>query len=325
MTRMRSARSRTSSSSNETSSTAQPASRCSTRRRCTYSIAPTSRPRVGCAAISSCGFGLDLARQHELLLVAARERPRGRLRAAAAHVVELDPVGRARRPWHRGRASRSARSAARRSRAARVFSASEKSSTRPWRWRSSRDVPDAGVGGLARRRARHVDAVQLDACPPCGDAHAGDRLDQLALAVAVDARDADDLARAHVHREPAHRLEPAVVAHPQVVAPRAPSSPGCAAPRATSSSTSRPTISSARLRSLAPSRSIVATFLPRRSTEMRSATSSTSCSLCVIRMIDVPPAHERRAARRTARRPPAASAPRSARRGSGRARRGRAP
>ncbi len=67
-------------------------------------------------------------------------------------------------------------------------------------------------------------------------------------------------------------------------------SPGCAAPRATSSSTSRPTISSARLRSLAPSRSIVATFAPRRSTEMRSATSSTSCSLCVIRMIDVPPA-----------------------------------
>ena len=70
-------------------------------------------------------------------------------------------------------------------------------------------------------------------------------------------------------------------------------SPGCAAPRSTSSSTSRPTISSARLRSLAPSRSIVATFLPRRSTEMRSATSSTSCSLCVIRMIDVPPRDER--------------------------------
>ena len=55
MTRMRSARSRISSSSNETSSTAQPASRCSTRRRCTNSIAPTSRPRVGCAASSRRG------------------------------------------------------------------------------------------------------------------------------------------------------------------------------------------------------------------------------------------------------------------------------
>ena len=64
-------------------------------------------------------------------------------------------------------------------------------------------------------------------------------------------------------------------------------------PRSTSSSTSRPTMSSARLRSLAPSRSIVATFLPRRSTEIRSATSSTSCSLCVIRMIDVPARDER--------------------------------
>ena len=32
----------------------------------------------------------------------------------------------------------------------------------------------------------------------------------------------------------------------------------------------------------------VATLLPRRSTEMRSATSSTSCSLCVMRMIEVP-------------------------------------
>ena len=42
------------------------------------------------------GVGLDLARQHDLLLIAARERARGRLRAAAAHVVELDPLGGAR-------------------------------------------------------------------------------------------------------------------------------------------------------------------------------------------------------------------------------------
>ena len=52
--------------------------------------------------------------------------------------------------------------------------------------------------------------------PAWGDAHAGQRLDQLALPVAVDARDADDLAGADVHREPAHRVQAAIVAHPQV-------------------------------------------------------------------------------------------------------------
>ena len=47
-------------------------------------------------------------------------------------------------------------------------------------------------------------------------AHAGERLDQLALAIAVDARDADDLAGADVQREPPHGVEAAIVAHPQV-------------------------------------------------------------------------------------------------------------
>ena len=78
--------------------------------------------------------------------------------------------------------------------------------------------------------------------------------------------------------------------------------PGAPAPRRPRSSTSRPTISSARL-SLAsrPPRSTVATFLPRRSTEMRSATSSTSSSLWVMRMIDGAARRAARAARRTAR------------------------
>jgi len=41
---------------------------------------------------------------------------------------------------------------------------------------------------------------------------AGDRIDQLRLAVAVDARERDDLTGVHVERHPAHRFEAAVVA-----------------------------------------------------------------------------------------------------------------
>src|SRR5690606_26612499 len=53
MTRMRSDSARTSSSSEETISTPSPSSRAATMRLWMYSIEPTSRPRVGCEAISS--------------------------------------------------------------------------------------------------------------------------------------------------------------------------------------------------------------------------------------------------------------------------------
>ena len=52
--------------------------------------------------------------------------------------------------------------------------------------------------------------------PDVGRREAGDRLDQLALAVPVDAGDADDLARPHLERHAAHGLEPAAVVHDQV-------------------------------------------------------------------------------------------------------------
>src|SRR5215210_2016226 len=55
MTRIRSESERISSSSSERSRIARPSSRSSTSRRCRYSIAPTSRPRVGCAATSTFG------------------------------------------------------------------------------------------------------------------------------------------------------------------------------------------------------------------------------------------------------------------------------
>src|SRR4051812_20801427 len=56
MTRIRSESERISSSSSETSRIARPSSRSATSRRWTYSIAPTSRPRVGWAAISTFGL-----------------------------------------------------------------------------------------------------------------------------------------------------------------------------------------------------------------------------------------------------------------------------
>ena len=65
----------------------------------------------------------------------------------------------------------------------------------------------------------------------------------------------------------------------------------------TRSSTSRPTISSARPCFVAPRSGTVPTFLPRRRTVTRSATASTSSSLCVMTMIAVPPALSSRSTR----------------------------
>ena len=54
-------------------------------------MAPTSRPRVGCTATSSCGSLIDLAGDDGLLLVAAGHAAGDGGRAlAAAHIVLLD-------------------------------------------------------------------------------------------------------------------------------------------------------------------------------------------------------------------------------------------
>ena len=73
ITTMRSASATTSSSSVETTMTGMPASRVATIRLWTNSIEPTSTPRVGCAATSSAQLAAQLAREHDLLLVAAGE------------------------------------------------------------------------------------------------------------------------------------------------------------------------------------------------------------------------------------------------------------
>ena len=126
--------------------------------------------------------------------------------------------------------------------------------------------------------------------PPVGTRRPGDRLHELGLAVAVHAGDADDLARAHLEREAAQRGQPAVVHRLEVLHARAAGSPVSAASLSSRNSTSRPTISLARLASVAPLVSTVPTFLPRRSTVTRSAISSTSRSLWEMKMTETPSA-----------------------------------
>ena len=96
-------------------------------------------------------------------------------------------------------------------------------------------------------------------------AQAGDRVDQLRLAVRVDAGEAEDLAGADGEAHVANGLEPAVVEDRAGSPPRAAPSPGCAAVLSTRSSTSRPTIIFARPSSVAPVADTVSTSLPRRS------------------------------------------------------------
>ena len=67
-------------------------------------------------------------------------------------------------------------------------------------------------------------------------------------------------------------------------------SPGSPGDFSTWSRTSRPTIARASDASVAPSRGTVSIFLPRRRTVMRSAISSTSLSLWLMKMIDLPSA-----------------------------------
>ena len=95
ITAIRSPTAMTSSSSVLTIRIAAPASRCSTSRRWMYSIEPTSRPRVGCAARTSFTGHRELARDDDLLLVAARQRARQRLDRRRADVELLDALSRA--------------------------------------------------------------------------------------------------------------------------------------------------------------------------------------------------------------------------------------
>ena len=153
-------------------------------------MAPTSRPRVGWAAISTCGSLGHLARDHELLLVAARQRRGGRVAAPPPRTSYSSsrPLGARAHPARRQQA------AAREARAA-VLAQREVLGEREVEHEAAAvavlgDVADAGRRALPRTPApRDVPAVDADR-PAAPGAQAGDRLDQLALAVVVDAGDA---------------------------------------------------------------------------------------------------------------------------------------
>ena len=144
---------------------------------------------------------------------------------------------------------------------------------RPCRGRSRR----CGRGPRRRSIAR-VDAPQ-----------AGDRLDELALAVAVDARPARrSRPRGPSGRRPARPAGRGRRATCEVAGPRGSARRRSSGALSTRRSTSRPTIRRASDASVAPSVGTVSIRLPRRRTVTRSAISSTSPSLCEMKTIALP-------------------------------------
>ena len=202
---MRSDKARISSSSAETSSTATPSSRCLMIELWMNSIEPTSMPRVGCDGDQQLDRAAELARHDHFLLVAARKRA-GRRPASTggAHIELFDQV--AARAVDRLGVDRACH--AQRARGNRW--------TAPGCRRSGRSAPGRGGGGLrgcgprpassdpARCGSRSV-SLPSDATSAAGDsAQPGDRLDQLGLAVALHAGDAQRFRR----RAPAAKRRP---------------------------------------------------------------------------------------------------------------------
>ena len=148
------------------------------------------------------------------------------------------------------------------------------------------DVRDAG-GDRARADrplARSRPATATRALGRLPDP--GDRLGELALAVAGDARDGDDLARPHDERDAPHGRRAAVALDPDVVELEHDVPAACVAGRRARSG-SRARVRPSAPRASAASRrraSTVAIERPPRSTVTRSATAFTSCSLCEMKI-----------------------------------------
>ena len=79
------------------------------------------------------------------------------------------------------------------------------------------DVPDALVEALARVESRVTSSPAMRTTPALGLRQARERVDQLGLTVAVDAREADDLSRAHLERDASHGRQAALVEDVQVL------------------------------------------------------------------------------------------------------------
>ena len=268
ITSTRSVSARISLSSAETSSTARPLSRSARSWPWMNSVAPTSTPRVGCSAISSRRLVREFARDHDLLQVAAGERADGRARS-------LRSGCRTRRISARARAGdrrRVDQPAARERRPA--LEAHRQIVGGAGRERGADGGAILGDIGEARRAMRgdvgagHVDAADAHA-PAVGRAQADQRLDELALAVAGDAGDADDLAGAHRERR---RGRPAACrAAPATVSSTASSSgaPGCAGALSTLRLTLRPVMARTISRARGLARSSAARRRARRAARSR--------------------------------------------------------
>ena len=261
-----------------------------TIRRWMYSIEPTSRPRVGWLAISSL-IGRENSRATMTFcwlppesvpagcstdgVRTSKSSTRSSAASRTAPVVADDPAGE-RRLVVRVRAPGCRR---RRSRPPGRRAAGPRGRGRPRR--------RARASGVAPRRASRPRS-RID--PGDRRAQAGHRLDQLGLAVALDAGDADDLARAHVERSRRRPPTwPRSSATCRSVGPRAPARRARPGSLSTVSCTARPTIiaASSRPRSSRPV-SAARPRAPRRITVMRSAIARTSFSLWVMKMIDLP-------------------------------------
>ena len=146
-----------------------------------------------------------------------------------------------------------------------------------------RHVGDAVADGLAGRAGSRPPSPPIDHAA-AARAQPGDDLGQLALAVAGDGGDAQDLAGADVERDAAQRRQAAVVLGRDVLARRGRRRPGWHGVRSRTSRTSRPTISGrARLRDAVGRPMPAAVTFPRRMTVIRSAIARTSPSLWLMK------------------------------------------
>ena len=139
------------------------------------------------------------------------------------------------------------------------------------------DVGGAQLGDLAGGHLGGVVAEDVHVAAGLAT-HAGDRLDELALAVALDAGDAEHLAAADVGGEAVDGLHAAVVEHPQIPH-RQQHVARVGGGFSTRNTTSRPTMRLASDCCVAVAGSAVPATRPLRSTVIWSATASTSRQL----------------------------------------------
>ena len=167
---------------------------------------PHVEPRVGWAARRDARVAFDFTRDHDLLLVAARQRRGPRERSSAAHVERLEKPPRA--------CDQPARKEPAETRVGRlvvvverdVLGEREVEHEPAARWRSSGMWPRPASSAL--RAPSFVISLPPTVTRPAWDfRRPGHGVDQLRLAVPVDAGDPDDLACAYVERHVAHGFE----------------------------------------------------------------------------------------------------------------------